>query len=80
MIAVLHYYGSQATVFGIKNVSVNDNGFCCELHNADRNIEVIDDMRARGLEANPIGILITVKLTGFTVFEDSEDSKQLKEN
>lgn len=72
MIAILHYYNKTAYVHRLKNVSVNDDGFCCEPYDTGRTPQIVAELQAKGFKASQLGALIHTDLTGFTIIPEEK--------
>ena len=72
MIAILHYYSKTAYINGLKNVSVNDDGFCCEPYDTGRTPQLVAELQVKGFKASQIGALLKTDLTGFTVVPETK--------
>ena len=54
----------------MKNLTVNSDGFCCEIDRKDDIAEVVHGLKAKGFDVGLNGRLITLPLTSFSAFDD----------
>lgn len=70
MIVILRDYGKTETLRHVKNLTVNRDGFCCEIDRKDDFAEVVHGLKAKGFDVGLNGRLITLPLTSFSAFDD----------
>lgn len=76
MVVMLHYRGNNAQLCKVKDVSVNDDGFFCSLdHTPEEVQQIIAGLNSQGFDARLVGRLVTMPLTGFSVFEETKIKK-----
>jgi len=72
MVVMLHHNGKSAQLYRVKNLSVNSDGFCCELDRTpDELRSIVEGLKSPGFEAELIGRLVSMPLSGFSVFDET---------
>lgn len=70
MIVIVRDHGRQETLRRVRNLTVNEHGFCCEVDQKDI-IDVVHRLKEKGFDVGLEGKLITLPLTSFSAFDDA---------
>ena len=70
MIVIVRDHGRQETLRRVRNLTVNEHGFCCAVDQKDI-VDVVHRLKGKGFDVGLEGKLITLPLTSFSAFDDA---------